>query len=412
MKKIVILRIPNAKNNGSAMMAINTISFFDFYFDRKVEFLCDFSTDDDKSRIINELTPGISVSRLEFPEFRRGPNIVTSFCNRLVWINDILRVIEEVQPLSIIVLGGDDFSEYYSGYKIIVRLYFMYRLSLCFPLYLIGHTIGPFKSWRKPAFKFLMSRSRIVTRDFLSLQHCQKDLGHNRSSLGHDLAWLDLPKHTAELTEKLLTKYGLEEDQFIVVVPSALLRLYGVDEETYFSSMVKLLERLLALGYQVVLLPHVFSDSKRDDRWAIDNIKKKAPRLTGVLYIADMLLPSECRALLAACHFSISCRMHGAVSTLQTGKPSIALSYSIKYAGVIGEDMQLSELLIEVTNGSVWEKYLVDNVVRKVKFIEENYDQLTRKILARVSVLKNEQNNVLDSCAVNMLENGGKPFGK
>lgn len=412
LNKIVVLQIPNSKNNGSAMMAINSINFFDSQFKHNIEFCCDFSSDEDKERIVSELNSGTKISTLSLPELERGPNIVTSIFNRVLWIKEVARVIAAQKPLSVIVLGGDDFSEYYSGYKIIFRLYFMYRLSLSFPVYLIGHTIGPFSSWRKGAFRFLMAKCKIVTRDALSLEHCQKDLKHKYSSQGHDLAWFNLPYQTLELKEKMLAKYNLQEEAFIIVTPSALVKHYTETESDYFSSWKKLLESLRAGNRQIVLMPHVFNHIKRDDRWAIAEIKKLVLGLDGITYIDDMLLPSECRAIVSGCYFSIACRMHAAVSTLQSGKPSIALSYSAKYAGVIGGDMNLPELVIEATEGALWKEGVVEKINDKIAFVGENYDHLIERIIDRVEVIKEEQREIMTDLGKEMLENKGVRFAK
>ncbi|MGF1792756.1 polysaccharide pyruvyl transferase family protein [Photobacterium profundum] len=412
MKKIIVLQIPNAKNNGSAMMAINSINYFDTHFKGDVEFCCDFSTEEDKKLIVSELNSNTNVSTLDLPKFERGSSIASSFLNRQRWVKETIRVIEAEKPLSVLVLGGDDFSEYYSGYKIIVRLYFMYRLSLHFPVYLIGHTIGPFSSWRKSAFRFLMARCKIVTRDANSLEHCQKDLKHKHSTQGHDLAWFNLPRQTQELKDKMLAKYCLQENQYVTVTPSALVKHYAETDADYLASWKKLLETLVSDDRHVVLMPHVFNNVKRDDRWVISEIKKQLPNLSGVTYIEDMLLPSECRAIVSGCHFSIACRMHAAVSTLQTGKPSIALSYSAKYAGVIGGDMNLPELVIEAADKGLWKTGLVERIEDKVKFVEDNYASLTQRIVDRVKVIQEEQDEIMNEYGNQMLKNEGSVFVK
>lgn len=393
-------------------MAINSISFYNNFFEKNVEFLCDFSSDDDRDRIVSELGPETKVSTLQLPKFERGSSIISSLFNRFGWIQEVTHTVGEQNPLAILVLGGDDFSEYYSGYKIVIRLYLMYRLSLKFPMYLIGHSIGPFKSWRKKAFSFLMARCRIVTRDLKSLEHCQNDLKHKHSKLGHDLAWFDLPNQTVELKEKVLSTYGLHENEYVVITPSALVKHYTNNELDYFSAWKNLLENIVSKGYCVVLMPHVFNYIKRDDRWAIAEIMKLIPNMDGVYAIDDVLMPAECRAIVSACRFSIACRMHAAVSTLQTGKPSIALSYSVKYAGVIGVDMQLPELVVEASDHLLWESDLTNVVMQKVEYIEDNYEQLTTKIGNRVHEIKEEQSHILKDYGRQMFEGNGGAFVK
>jgi colanic acid/amylovoran biosynthesis protein len=412
MKKIVILQIPNSKNNGSAMMAINSITHFHNYFNSNVEFYCDFSTQYDHDRIASELKNDVKVNRLDFPQFQRGPNLATSVINSILWINKIVKNLEEHKPDAVIVLGGDDFSEYYSGYKIIIRLYQFYKISQKLPVFLIGHTIGPFCSWRKKAFSILMSKCRIITRDELSLNHCKNDLKVKHVEQGHDLAWFDLPKQSNDLKYKMIIKYGLEENKYITIIPSALVKHYTSNSEDYFNSWKKLIEKLQTAKYQIVLMPHVFNDKKKDDRWAINEIAKRLVSKNNIIFIEDILLPSECRSILSCGHFSISCRMHSAISSLQTAKPTIALSYSTKYAGVISGDVGMPSLVIEATDDKLWENGIVEIINQKVSHIENNYDEITNSLSKRVDEIKDDESNILNRYAEIINENKGRPFSE
>jgi len=412
MKKIIVLQIPNSKNNGSAMMAINSITHFNDYFNRDVEFYCDFSSDYDHQRIASELNDNVKTFKLNLPKFNRGSNIVTSIINRVPWITQIVNTISKHKPDAVIVLGGDDFSEYYSGYKIVIRLYLFYRLSLKFPVYLIGHTIGPFHSWRKKAFEIFMAKCRIVTRDENSLNHCKNDLNIKHVEQGHDLAWFDLPKQSEELKQKMISKYNLKENKYITIIPSALVKHYTNSSEDYFNSWEKIIEKLRGLNYHILFMPHVFKDNDKDDRWVIGEIAKKIEDKNNITFIEEMLLPSECRAILSAGYLSISCRMHSAVSTLQTGKPTIALSYSAKYAGVIGGDVGMPHLVIESTNDELWKNGLVDEIMKKIEYIQINYDDLTKNILKRIEEIKIDEKNILNKYSKIIDENKGKPFSE
>lgn len=410
MNKIVVLQIPNSKNNGSAMMAINSINFFNSKLNGDVEFLCDFSSDEDKSRIVAELDEGTKVNTLELPSFDRGTSLLTSLVNRVKWIKRVIEIIKAQKPLSIVVLGGDDFSEYYSGSKIIVRLFFMNRLSQNFPVYLIGHTIGPFTSWRQKAFEKLMAKCRIITRDEASLKHLEKDLNHNHSSQGHDLAWFNLPKQTQKLKVEMLSKYELEDGKYVVITPSGLVTHYTSQEADFLNAWSGIADMLNAKDLKVVFMPHVFKNNQRDDRTVIEEIKGNIRNKENIVFINDMHLPSECRAILSGSYFSIACRMHAAVSTLQTGKPTIALSYSAKYAGVIGGDMQCPELVIEAASTDLWNSGILNAVEEKITHIQNNYELLNEKISSRVSEIQFEQEDILNKCSSQMIEKNGAPF--
>lgn len=410
LKTIIVLQIPNSKNNGSAMMAINSINYFHNKMKGSVKFLCDFSSNEDKNRIVRELNTGTKVSTLELPRFERGSSLLSSFINRIKWINNVIKEIKNHNPQSIIVLGGDDFSEYYSGSKIIVRLFFMNRLSQSFPVYLIGHTVGPFTSWRKKAFEKLMAKCRIITRDKSSLKHLKTDLNHKHSTQGHDLAWFNLPKQTDELKSKLLSQYCLEEGAYVVVTPSALISHYTNSDADFLKAWNGIAKSIISKGFKVVFMPHVFKNNQRDDRTVIEEIKAQVDSQEDIVFINNMHLPSECRAILAGCYFSIACRMHAAVSTLQTGKPTIALSYSAKYAGVIGGDMQCPELVIEAADTALWKDNILEEIENKTSYIKENYTLINSKISSRVSDIQREQEDILNKCSIQMIEQNGVPF--
>tara|TARA_B100001063_G_C16600434_1_gene470401 strand:- start:533 stop:847 length:315 start_codon:yes stop_codon:yes gene_type:complete len=102
--------------------------------------------------------------------------------------------------------------------------------------------------------------------------------------------------------------------------------------------------------------------------------------------------------------------MHAAVSTLQTGRPSIALSYSAKYAGVIGGDMGLPELVIESADKELWKDGIVNEIKLKIDFIDENYISLTQRIKGRVLKIKEEQSVIMNICGDKIISNKGETF--
>jgi colanic acid/amylovoran biosynthesis protein len=259
---------------------------------------------------------------------------------------------------------------------------------------MFGHTLGPFYSWRIIAVRRLLSRCKILTRDKGSFNYAQDTLKLNFVERGHDLAWLNLPNQTIDLKFEMMDRYGLEEGKYIVITPSALVSHYTTSQDNYFDTFSLIVESIT--NYRVVLMPHVFKGNKKDDRWAISEIKKRIKPSNNILFIDDMLLPSECRALLSGSKFSISCRMHSAVSTAQTGKPTIALSYSVKYAGVIGGDAGLNDLLIEANNDFLWEGELSNIIKNKITYIEKNYDLICKRLVLQIDSVKGKEAAILD----------------
>ncbi len=412
--KIVILHIPNSTNNGSAMMAINLMHYVSKNYGETVEFYCDFATEYDKKRIQSELSSGIRAYSLALPIFDRGSSLITSFVRRLSWINKVIVHIEALKPKAVVVLGGDDFSEYYSGYKIVVQLYFMYCLSKHFPIYLIGHTVGPFHSWRKLAASVFLSHCKILTRDVHSFNYCKNILRLRNVRRGYDLAWLSLPRQTAELKEKMIAHYNLCDEKYVVLVPSALAHQYTVHFDDYLDTWVKIVKELQkreTLGdYKIVLMPHVFKDKKNDDRKILKALEERILDKRNLVFVYEALLPSECRALLSGSTFSISSRMHASVSTIQTGKPSVALSYSVKYAAVLGEDAGLSDFIIEGRGDHMWQGNIITQLKDKIATIENDYTEICNQIKERVARISKEQTKLLIEFTEMIRHNGGKQY--
>lgn len=408
MKNYIVLRIPNTANNGSAMMAINLIHYISEGRTDNVKFYCDFSSDEDKNRLVKELNNEELVETIDLPIFKRGNNILYSLISRIIWTRRVIKNIKSYNAKSIFVLGGDDFSEYYSGYKIIVLLYLMHQLSRNFSVFMVGHTIGPFYSWRIKLANFFLSRCNITTRDEASYEYCKNTLKLTRINKGHDLAWLDLPKQNAETCDSTMRKYGLDGRKYIVAIPSALSEKYTENLDDYIDGWIGIINKIRNNSelkqYDIVLIPHVYSSRWSDDRTIISSIMKKLDDEERLYPIYDTPSPSECRAILGNCLFSITGRMHGAISTIQQGRPSISLAYSVKYRNVIGGDIGLANLVIEAASSRKWPNLIVDEVSDRIELIGREEDDISRRISKVVANIKQQQKRLVQLELCNIID--------
>jgi len=137
-----------------------------------------------------------------------------------------------------------------------------------------------------------------------------------------------------------------------------------------------------------VFLPHVLIPTHVDDRLIIREIINRLDEKSKIRIIAidDAMLPSEAREILGDGIFTITGRMHAAVSTFYMRKPAISLSYSVKYAGVIGDGLDMNELVIESAGEKLWNSGEISKLVdEKVNFVLNNYNELVKKIDIKVS---------------------------
>ena len=314
---------------------------------------------------------------------------------------------------AIIMLGGDDFSEIYYNLpedNLYIKNVFrnLSNLNNSGQFYMIGQTIGPYSGerleWASNCFKEI----KIYSRDDESAKYMKDEMGVDviRS---RDLAFLDLTLQNDYLAKKdeILNKYNLKENEYIVIVGTSLASIYSSDENNVYEAFLSMIKNLQNKypNKKLVWLSHVVTRNvKKNDNTMLDKINEFSNNYLNenMTIIREEMLPVEARMILGHDYFTITCRMHAAVSTFQMGKPAICLSYSPKYKGVIGSGLDMNELVIECKNDEIWKNGITELVMDKVKYVEENYDQITAKITNNVNECKKSVSEMISEIAKNI----------
>ena len=162
-------------------------------------------------------------------------------------------------------------------------------------------------------------------------------------------------------------------------------------------SWLKIIKNLLnnkkLRNKKIVLLPHVLKPERVDDRIVIREIKNRLSEKENerLIFLEKEILPSEARFILGNGLFTITGRMHAAISTFQMGKPALSLSYSVKYAGIIGKDLERQDLIIEAKGEELWKSNTIVNLTKdKVDYILDNYPPLIKEINRKAKYLKSK----------------------
>lgn len=381
--KILLEHVPHSLNYGTTMMAINFINFFK---DKNVDIFLDTQNIEDISRL-KESCEYSNIYKDSF--FKRRKNKFIRIFYKLFIQPFVLRKYDYI-----FILGGDDLSEYYGR-----LLFFINALSMMMysqkrkRLFLLGQSVGPFTGINKLIAKILIKNSNLYTRDTYCSEYLRNNLKINYFKEMKDLAFLDLPFQKNERID-ILNKYNLEESKYISIVPSGLYKSYTLNYNTYLKNWIQVIETLLE-NYpkeKILLLAHVVSSDSSSDINIIEDIYSSISfeKRKQIVKIITPILPVEARYLLGNSIYTITGRMHAAVSTFQMYKPAISLSYSIKYKGVIG-DLGRSDLIIEASNNSIWEKYLVkEKILDKIKYLKENYTNIIKEIKESIDITKKE----------------------
>lgn len=380
--KIYITHIPNTFNIGSLMMAVNAI----YYLNQEIknaEFFVDCKTNEDLNRLKKE-TGLDNINR----NIKYESSVINNIFTKIVKKIEAIKEESKYYDLKII-LGGDDISEYYEKNYWLIRFPIMFIENICLPTILLGQTIGPFTSYRKLLAKLVLNRAIIYTRDDTCFEYLCK-LGVKTAKKGRDLAFLELPMQ--EKANAILNTYGLVPGTYVVMVPSGLVKCYTNNYEDYITEQYRMLKSLICnprlKDKAIVLLAHVRALGHAD-RVIIEELERRltSDEKSRIISIKDDILASEARAILGNGIFTITGRMHAAISSFYMRKPAISLSYSVKYEGVIAKGLDMRELVIDAQDPKLWENGIISQLVtEKVEYVLDNYDELVKKIDKNVAM--------------------------
>lgn len=394
MKTIYILNWHNTYNYGTFMMLINFISYTHTSSkDKDVNFIVDFLENSDLSRLEKELqNKDIKVDILISKKNPPIRNIGDKFKKLFFMLFQFQKEVLKYKPDTVVVLGWDDFSEYYGKIPVAIYMKILVSLNEKVPLFFVWQTIWPFTTgYNKKIAGELFSNVDITLRDTLCYNYMKTDLNIPESKMKcfSDLAFLDLPNQENS-TKK--DEFKLINWEYIVFVASGLYFKYTENKVLYTQELLKIISYLREKHpkKKIVFLWHVLLPEIASDNNVIDYIKTHLGNSKEYIYIQEKMLPSEARDILSGWYLTITGRMHAAISTLQTGKPAISLSYSVKYKWIISDDMKLPELVVESKWEDLWANWDVLKLTSQaIDYVDENYDSLSTRIKKSVNEAKN-----------------------
>lgn len=373
---IYICDCPNTFNYGSMMMGENFI----FYFNKisKASNVYYVETDDE-----------INIQRLRnatgIMEIYQAPvnALFHQECSKYDYLLSWMKLKKAVSQFAdkidfVLVLGGDDFTEDY-GWKepLVNAVKFDLLMRAGISVVLLGQTIGPFHSFRKPMMKRLLGKtSRIYPRDSLTYQYLT-GMGLTNISLTDDLALLPLAKQ--EIKERT--------GEYIIICPSEIIYHYSRDgsREKWIEFNLFMIDVIMDsyADKKLVLLAHVLRPEHADDRVIVNELYGllKEKYKDRVIAVSNEQYPYEVRNLIQQALFVVSGRMHPVVSSFQCGIPAVAISYSSKFWGVIGERYGLGEFIIDVRDLNYME--MRQKFVHLLDRVGKEYSQIADKIKSK-----------------------------
>jgi colanic acid/amylovoran biosynthesis protein len=275
-------------------------------------------------------------------------------------------VLSEIENLSkydaVIQVGGSFFVDVYGEAQFD---YALVTLLAKKPLYILGHSVGPFRSpfSKKLAATVFNRASAFVLREPESRKQLEKDgIQIDRISMSTDTAWLIEPGND---------KNRLKEEKIIAVTFRALApfdQLLGISQTDYEIAFARYIDALNELGYQI----RAFSTCTgidgypKDDRMTALSIRRRCKYPEKIEVIMDELNDIQLGEKLGECQLTVGTRLHSAIISMNFGTPAFALNYEHKSAGIM-DNLCLPELARPVSSlldGSLLEAtmHALDNI--------------------------------------------------
>lgn len=391
---IYIYNCSNTYNYGSMMMGENFINYLNKVSPNENVYYIE-TTDDSNIDRLTQATNFHDIQAVNMNSLFERKLSKYDYVKSYFGLKKILSEFAEKIDL-VVVLGGDDFTEDY-GWKspLLNAMKFNIIKKSGVNVIMLGQTMGPFQSFRKPIMKKLLSGiDKIYPRDPLTYDYLQS-FGLDNISLMDDLALLPL-------------KMQKEDDgtkEYITFCPSELIYRYSKEgsRQDWIEFNLYMIDRLMKkyIDKKVVILAHVLKPEHVDDRLIAreiyDIVKEK---YSDRIILEDrVLFPYEVRSYIQRSLFTVSSRMHPIISSIQCETPAIALSYSSKYWGIIGKRYDLDDFIIDIRHLTYTEmEKKFNNTIEKIE-IEYNQVQLKMKennVVATESIMKalNEISNL------------------
>jgi len=254
----------------------------------------------------------------------------------------------------IINSGGDVLS----GERIIVGgfLNLIYAILLNKPVVLIGESLGYYKyPWNGIIAKYVFKRVQLIcVREALSKKYLL-EIGVDKSRIHEtaDPAFVLSPASVSRVKEIMsLENIPSFVNPVIGINISGIISRYldrnNPSDDQYISSMVYLINYLTVIkGFDVLLIPHVFTD-KGDDRKVIQNVMKSISNKKKVFQITQEYSASELKGIIGLCEIFIGARMHATIAATSLCIPTIGIAYSHKMHGILGEALELNRYIIDI----------------------------------------------------------------
>lgn len=253
-------------------------------------------------------------------------------------------VIATIKDSDLLVMtGGDNLSSDYGTIGLRSQLdYIHLAASLDVPVFLLGQSIGPFRSkLHERMWADAWKRVKMATfRESISFNFLKSKglLDTKRAIVTADPAFRLEPLRGPE-AKSLYATYSIQSDSsYVVVAPSAAIARYkNGNFDTHRKILINIVRMLMERGFERILLMGHVSDRKpeNDDHLLAGSIARDLGYPEQLSVIGAYHTASELKTLICNAKFLFTERMHAGIAALSSGVPTLLVGYSVKASGIL-----------------------------------------------------------------------------
>lgn len=296
----------------------------------------------------------------------------------------------------VISTGGDLLTEDYGIFACfapVVNL--LFALLMNKPVVIYAESVGPFKRWWNRAIaRFLLDRAELITlREEISKTYLQ-ELGISGTSIyvTADSAFL-LESAPIERATEILQKEKIEgnDERLVGISVSRQIAYYGFCElrtpdekyRKYIELMAQCVDYLIDTLYATVLfIPHVMEPWGNDDRITADDIANLVKNKQKVVSIRNEYTVEETKAIIGQCSLFIGARMHATIASTSMCVPTVAIAYSHKIHGIIGEMLAYKQYVLDIKT------FNYDSLISAINDAWNNRIEIRRELESKMEDIK------------------------
>lgn len=250
------------------------------------------------------------------------------------------------------------------------------------PIYMIGHSVGPFQNPRVNALaNFVFDRvNSLVLRESVSLDLMKRDgVTSSKVAAGVDTAFLVKAREVENPGHNLLHWQSIISARKTIAITVRELAPFdkrlGVTQKEYEAAFGRVINAMIAEGYQVVAFSTCtgIDSYAKDDRMVALTLRDHVAQPEHYHVIMDEFNDLELGILLSHCYLTIGTRLHSAIISMNFGTPAVAINYEHKSMGVMNQ-LGLPQMATDV-------KSLMDgSLIDKVQTVLADYDNIKLQV--------------------------------